>query len=234
MTSLKTIDDIVVLSDDVPSEDYQQGTAQQTVWDNYTGPDGGFELGLWHSQAGTWDIAYTRDESCTILDGSAQIIDSDGNAIALQTGDSICMPAGLTGKWVVDNGVTKVFSTYNYTGKKFEPKGVKDIVRISDEVAVESYQHSDSKIPQNVTSHYVGHDDNFAFGWWDSGAGTWDVNFTEDETCEFLEGDVTITDKNGDSRSFSAGDIICMPAGFQGQWTVPKYIKKIYTVYNYG
>ena len=229
----KTIHDIVVVSEDVPSDDYQQGTANQTIWSNYTGADGQYSLGLWNSQAGTWDIAYTRDEACTILDGTAQIIDSDGNSIALQAGDSICMPAGLTGKWVVDNSVTKVFSTYAYEGETFAPKGVKDIVRISDDAEITSTERGDNKVPQKSTCHYTGHNGKFSFGWWESQAGTWDVSFSEDETCELLEGEVTITDSNGDSRSFEAGQIICMPAGFTGTWTVPKYIKKIYTAYEY-
>lgn len=67
-------------------------------------------------------------------------------------------------------------------------------------------------------------------GVWDCTAGKFTWNYTWDEFVFVLEGEATVVDEGGESRTFKAGDFANFPAGLSATWNVPEYIKKTFVL----
>lgn len=113
---------------------------------------------------------------------------------------------------------------------------VSNIQFVDESVSKESYLPAQEKIihgepKQNLWNSYSSQDDKFHVGIWDSEAGRWTVSYSEHEFCHILEGSSVIIDKDGKELKVSKGDQFVVPAGFEGEWQVDDYCKKIYVIY---
>ena len=101
---------------------------------------------------------------------------------------------------------------------------------------IERYQLAPEKLidgnpQQRLQNHYSSPCDQFHSGIWGSDAGSWNIDYTEHEYCEILEGMSIITDVDGQSITVKVGDRFVIPAGFKGVWTVPEQCRKIYVIF---
>jgi len=62
---------------------------------------------------------------------------------------------------------------------------------------------------------------------WDCSAGSFRWHNEVDETVHIVEGEVTVTDAAGTSRTLRAGDVALFHAGTTFRWDVPRYVRKI-------
>lgn len=85
----------------VAPEKLVAGNPKQSVWVQYLDPTKQFCVGVWHSEVGTWRIAYTEEEYCLILEGTSVITDAAGHAITVRAGDAFVIPRGFVGTWEV-------------------------------------------------------------------------------------------------------------------------------------
>ncbi len=53
-----------------------------------------------------------------------------------------------------------------------------------------------------------------------------------DEMCHILEGTVRLTDANGRTKTFGAGDSFVVAAGFDGTWENLSYVRKVFFILN--
>jgi uncharacterized cupin superfamily protein len=67
-------------------------------------------------------------------------------------------------------------------------------------------------------------------GIWECPAGRFRYEFAYSETVRILEGEATITDETGQSRTFTAGDLAHFPIGLKTTWHVPRYVKKVFFI----
>lgn len=88
------------------------GNPRQTVWMHYSDPSGKFFVGEWHSEVGTWRIAYTEEEHCRMLEGTSAITDAQGHAVTVTAGDAFVVPRGFVGTWQVVVPTRKAFVIY--------------------------------------------------------------------------------------------------------------------------
>lgn len=80
--------------------------------------------------------------------------------------------------------------------------------------------------PRARTS-YVDATGNFTAGVWACDAGTLEIrNLAIDEACYLIEGEVVLTDQQGRSQAFRAGEAFVLPRGFSGTWHMPGPIVK--------
>ncbi len=114
---------LLLQAQDSPAETYYlspekllSGNPQQTVWMHYTDPSGKFFTGIWRSETGKWNISYTEEEYCHMLEGISVITSSDGTSVQVQAGDSFVIPAGFSGTWEVVATSTKRFVIYEANG----------------------------------------------------------------------------------------------------------------------
>ena len=76
---------------------------------------------------------------------------------------------------------------------------------------------------------FVSADGAFASGVWRGEAGTIPIaSYPVDEHCTLLDGEVVLTDANGNSETFTAGMTFVVPVGFQGTWHMPVASSKLF------
>ncbi|CAM3837355.1 cupin domain-containing protein [Parendozoicomonas haliclonae] len=84
---------------------------------------------------------------------------------------------------------------------------------------------------QNNRLHFTSSDDKFFAGEWGAEVGCWKVRYTENEYFHILSGKSIIRDNQGNEQVLTAGDKVCVPAGFEGEWEVVEPTQKIYVIY---
>jgi len=62
---------------------------------------------------------------------------------------------------------------------------------------------------------------------WSCTAGRFNWYYTVDETLHVIEGEVFVTDQNGDVHRLGPGDAAFFPVGSRSTWHVPHYVRKI-------
>ena len=109
--------------DAAPSETYElppdrrlDGNPRQTVWTHYADPSGRFLAGQWRSERGRWQVRYTEEEWCEMLEGVSILTDAAGRATTLKAGDRFVVPRGFVGTWEVVEPTTKRFVIYEPGG----------------------------------------------------------------------------------------------------------------------
>jgi len=88
------------------------GNPQQTLIQHYTDPTRKFFCGIWHSEPGKWNIHYTEEEYCQILEGTSILTGKDGVATTVSAGDSFVIPRGFHGTWEVVLATRKIYVIY--------------------------------------------------------------------------------------------------------------------------
>lgn len=117
---MKTISDISTISENgivpetyLPSaEKIVTGSPQQSLWNNYSSNDGKFHAGIWSSAAGEWQVSYSEDEYCHILEGESVITDANGESRTVKAGEHFMVPAGFHGTWKVPSYCKKIYVIY--------------------------------------------------------------------------------------------------------------------------
>ena len=93
----------------VPEHKRIAGNPQQTLWMHYTDPTKQFFVGMWRSEAGKWQVHYTEEEHCQMLEGVSILTSEDGEVVTLRAGDCFVVPRGFVGTWEVVECSTKRF-----------------------------------------------------------------------------------------------------------------------------
>lgn len=88
------------------------GNPEQTLWTQYTDVSGKFFTGIWRSEPGKWQVAYTEEEYCQMVEGVSIITSADGQTLTVRAGDSFVIPRGFVGTWEVIERTTKRFVIY--------------------------------------------------------------------------------------------------------------------------
>lgn len=92
----------------------------------------------------------------------------------------------------------------------------------------------DRLVKGNPTQHNTTHfqvEDRFFAGEWGAEPGCWKVSYSENEYFHILEGRSIIRDQEGNEMNLVAGDKVCIPAGFEGEWEVLESTRKVYVIY---
>ena len=65
---------------------------------------------------------------------------------------------------------------------------------------------------------------------WGCGVSVFDWHYDSEETCLLVKGEVTVEygEKNAESVSFGAGDLVTFPQGLSCVWKVTKPVEKHY------
>ena len=84
---------------------------------------------------------------------------------------------------------------------------------------------------QILSNHFSNTSGEFYVGFWDTDVGSWNVNYTEFEYCEILQGSIRMTDEHGNEQIVSTGDRFVIEAGYKGIWEVLEYAKKVYVIF---
>ena len=79
---------------------------------------------------------------------------------------------------------------------------------------------------------YTSKDGAFKVGLWETGPGTLVADdYPNDEYCLVLEGQLTITNRDGTQASFKPGDTFVIPKGWAGTWRMTARFKKQFVAF---
>lgn len=99
----------------------------------------------------------------------------------------------------------------------------------AEAVSAEKVIHGQPLI--RYASAFASADARFDVGLWEGSPGSWRVSYTENEACVLLQGRVKLTAAQGAVMEFHSGDAFLIPAGFEGEWEVLDYARKLYVIY---
>jgi len=63
---------------------------------------------------------------------------------------------------------------------------------------------------------------------WSKEASEFPWEYDQQETCLIIEGDVTVTNEQGEKFDFGAGDWVVFPQGMKCTWKINKDVRKHY------
>ncbi|MDE0747921.1 MAG: cupin domain-containing protein [Porticoccaceae bacterium] len=115
-------------------------------------------------------------------------------------------------------------------------KKINDLINFASSAAkVERYPTEQDRLvkgtpEQNNTLHFSV-DEKFFAGEWGAEVGCWKICYTENEYFHILSGKSILRDTDGNELTVVAGDKVCVPAGFKGEWEVVEPTQKIYVIY---
>ena len=68
------------------------------------------------------------------------------------------------------------------------------------------------------------------FSWpiWTKEVSRFEWTYDSEETCYFLEGDVTVTPDSGEPVHMGVGDLVVFPAGMSCVWEIRRAVRKHY------
>lgn len=85
--------------------------------------------------------------------------------------------------------------------------------------------------PTTATKDYADPTGALTSGVWRSKPRRIEVAYTKDEFCLLIEGEVRLTDAEGRTEIYRAGDAFMVPAGFKGIWDMPVPVAKYYVLH---
>ena len=94
-----------------PVEKQVKGSPGQNATTHFEVEDK-FCAGECGAEEGIWIVSYSENEYFHILSGKSILRDNEGNAMELNPGDKVCVPAGFEGEWEVIEPTQKIFVIY--------------------------------------------------------------------------------------------------------------------------
>ena len=88
------------------------GRPETRLANHFTDTGGKFFAGVWDSSVGKWEISYSENEFCHLLEGVVELTDKTGSTLRLKAGDAFVIPAGFEGTWETVEPARKYYAIY--------------------------------------------------------------------------------------------------------------------------
>jgi uncharacterized cupin superfamily protein len=228
---------------ELDQSDFQSELPQQHLHEYFSDEAIGLSLGVWT----TTDMQeafgpYPGDEFMWVLEGQVDMMDGDGNATHVKAGETFVIRNGIPISWKQVGFLRKFYMTYeNPNAKTPEIASADGGVLVLDPAKLESgLEEMDNTEPfeikgnaplQRDSSAFINDAENMFVGMWDSSAFETEMRpFPSYEFVQLLEGEITITEGDGTSHLFKAGDAFLIPEGTICSWKTNGYVKKFYCI----
>ena len=223
--------------------DFQSELPEQRIHVYYEDADLGLSVGVWTTTTMQEAFGpYPGDEFMWVLEGQVSMVDADEKEIRVRAGETFCIRNAIPISWKQVGFLRKFFMTYaDPRAAVPEIASADGGVRVLDADAMAA-----GMTPMETTEPLVivgekplQHDkvlftndaENYYVGMWDSTAFDSEMRpFPWHEMVQLLEGEVLITEADGSSHSFTAGDAFFIPMGTVCKWQTSAYVKKFYAI----
>jgi len=177
-----------------------------------------------------------------VLEGEVAMMDGDGNATHVKPGETFCIRNGIPISWKQVGFLRKFYMTYeNPNAQTADIASADGGVLVLDPVKLQNGLlemdntepfHIKGRAPlQHDSSAFTNDAGNMFVGMWDSTAFETEMRpFPSHEFVQLLEGEVTITEGDGTTHQFKAGDVFFIPEGTVCSWKTNGYVKKYYSI----
>ena len=223
--------------------DFQSALPEQTLHVYFDDEALGLNAGVWT----TTDMQeafgpYPGDEFMVVREGKVAMMDADGNATHVKTGESFCIRNAIPVSWKQEGFLRKFYITYENPNASTPDIASADggVIVLNAEELQAGSQKMDTTDPFVIKGKQAVQHDSIAFtndagnllvGMWDSTAfETEMLPFPWHEFVQLLEGEITITEADETVNVFTAGDVFMVPKGTVCSWKTTGYVKKFYCV----
>ncbi len=223
--------------------DFQSSLPEQQVHEYFEDEKLGLSVGVWTTTTMQEAFGpYPGDEFMWVLEGQAKMVGADNKETLVSQGESFCVRNGFPVSWKQEGFLRKFYITFAHPNTAIPEIDSADtgvIVLNADRLSdgLEKLEHTDPFVieegaPTQRDSPLFTNDSNNMFvGMWDSTAFESEMKpFPSHEFVQLLEGEVSITEEDGEVHLFKAGDVFFIPMGTVCQWRVKNYIKKYYAI----
>jgi len=223
--------------------DFQSELPEQYVHVYYEDADLGLSVGVWTTTTMQEAFGpYPGDEFMWVLEGQVAMVDGDGNATPVKSGETFCIRNAIPISWKQDGFLRKFYMTYanpNAATPQIDSAdgGVMVLDADSMEEQMELMETTEplvivgEKPLQHDNVLFTNDAGNYFVGMWDSTAFDSELRpFPWHEMVSLLEGEVLITEADGKSHLFTAGDAFFIPMGTVCRWQSDAYVRKFYAI----
>lgn len=223
--------------------DFQSELPVQTLHVYYDDKILGLSVGVWTTTSMQEAFGpYPGDEFMWVLEGQLAMVDGDGGETHVKEGETFCIRNAIPISWKQGGNLRKFFMTY------LDPNApVPEIASAEGGVKVLNPAEMETKLTKMDTTdpfvikgeaplqhdHIIFTNDagNMFVGMWDSTPFESESRpFPCHEFVQLLEGEVLITEADGTTHQFKAGDTFFVPMGTVCKWKTTEYIKKFYSI----
>ena len=203
----------------------------------------GLTVGVWTTTSMQEAFGpYPGDEFMSILEGQVSMVDADGGEIMVKAGETFYIRNAIPVSWKQVGFLRKFYMTYsNPQAPVPEIASAEGGVKILDSTALaagmetmettEPFVIVGDKPVQHDNLLFTNDAGNMYIGMWDSTALDSEMRpFPCHEMVQLLEGEVLITEADGSSHQFVAGDAFFIPKGTVCKWQISAYVKKFYSI----
>jgi hypothetical protein len=185
---------------------------------------------------------YPGDEFMWLLEGQVSMVAGDGKETLVKQGDTFCIRNAIPISWKQVGFLRKFYMTYaNSEAPIPDIVSADGGVKVLDPIALAAgLTKMDTTGPLVIEGEAPLQHDNIVFtndaqnmfvGMWDSTPFESEMRpFPWHELVQLLEGEVTITDADGQVQLFKAGDAFFVPMGTVCKWQTTGYVKKFYSI----
>lgn len=225
--------------------DFQSDLPQQHIHLYFEDEASGLAVGVWTTTSMQEVFGpYPGDEFMCILEGQVAIVDGDGNEIVVKQSETFCVRNAIPVSWKQVGFLRKFFMTCSNPGVPTpEIPSAEGGVMILDGPALESgltimettapFEIAGILPLQRDNNRFTNDAGNMFVGMWDSTSFESEMKpFPCHEFVQLLDGEVTITEKDGAVHEFKPGDVLFIPMGTVCSWKVEDYIKKYYSIFD--
>ena len=189
----------------------------------------GYSAGVWDCTANTGKFEpYAVHEFMFVLEGSVTMVLEDGAEITVNAGEPFVIPKGLPCQWKQLGYIRKYFVIFEDPGAPaaddVASQGI-TLPRLAGDMEKagtgEQHDRTDFRDPSG----------RMTVGVWDSPSFESEIRpHPHHEFGRLLKGAVTITEGDGASRTFVAGDAFYVPQGTVCGWKSTGYVEKLYAI----
>lgn len=206
----------------------------------FTDATGTLTSGVWDCTAFTDPQGpYPVNEFMLVLEGSVTIVDASGHEETIRAGESFVIPKGLQCSWKQSEYIRKFFVIFDDpSGVEAEDPTTLKVLRPNPiaELPLMEQQDTSRYVGEIPTHHLLSTFD-------DPGGqmhvGVWDTtdmhtnlfDFNRSELMHLLEGEVLLTEDDGQQHHFRAGDTFMVAKGARFKWDSDGYVRKIYCIF---
>ena len=189
----------------------------------------GYMAGVWDCTAMTGKFEpYAVHEFMILLEGSVIMVLEDGVEITVNAGESFVIPKGLPCQWKQPGYVRKYFMIFENPGAR----AADDVAKLG--IILPRPGGDGGKADDGERHNRVDFRDpsgRMTVGLWDSTPFESEIRpHPHHELVRLLEGEVTITEEDGATQMFKAGDTFYVAQGAVCGWKAASPVKKLYAI----
>ena len=228
------------------SMSYEEYDSGYGLWDSadlelFVSKDENFSVGLWKSKAGSEEIntPYPYNVFFLIKSGEIRTETIKGEVNQFVSGEGFLIPKGWMGSFEISKDVEAIYFYHGLVKSTNDPdRDIYEDARmhynnqaILSSMSNKEFNKQDGLLTKEEQT-FNNADESFTLGLWESSQANISSDWSYDEFMYVIQGQIVMTDENGNSHEINPGEAMIVPTGSKGRFIVPEGVVKIWAIYD--